>query len=220
MVGMFISFEGIDGCGKSTQIRRLAEWLRAAGQEVDLTREPGGSPGAEEIRRLVLTGDTARWSPETELLLFTAARRDHIERRIWPALARGTIVLSDRFTDTTRVYQGKTPARRAIIERLHADLIPISPDVTILLDLDPQVGWERSLARHTMSLMDPKEKEDRFEQMGLQSQVEQRQAFLALSHEFPERIVVISAAGSEDEVSDRILATLRARVPHLFTESA
>ena len=104
----FLSFEGIDGCGKSTQAKRLAGHLTAAGQEVVLTREPGGSPGAETIRQLLLTGATDKWSAETELLLFTAARRDHLERTITPALSAGKIVVCDRFADSTRVYQGVT----------------------------------------------------------------------------------------------------------------
>ena len=105
---MFISFEGIDGCGKSTQARLLAEALRAEGRAVVLTREPGGSPGAEEIRRLLVEGAGERWSAETECLLFTAARRDHLERTIRPALAAGRTVITDRFADSTRVYQGAT----------------------------------------------------------------------------------------------------------------
>ena len=100
---MFISFAGIDGSGKSTQARLLAESLRAEGHEVVLTREPGGSPGAEQIRRLLVEGRTDRWSPETELLLFTAARRDHLERTIMPALDRGARVVTDRFAESTRV---------------------------------------------------------------------------------------------------------------------
>ena len=102
--GLFISFEGIDGSGKSTQVARLADHLRAQGRDVVLTREPGGSTGAEEIRALVLQGDPDRWSAETELLLFTAARRDHLERLIRPALAEGKIVICDRFADSTRMY--------------------------------------------------------------------------------------------------------------------
>ncbi len=104
----FITFEGIDGSGKSTQSRRFAEHLRTLGEKIVLTREPGGSPGAEEIRQLVLTGDPDRWSPETEILLFTASRRDHLEKTIDPALAQGKTVISDRFADSTRVYQGAT----------------------------------------------------------------------------------------------------------------
>ena len=104
--GLFISFEGIDGSGKSTQARLLADHLRGEGREVVLTREPGGSPGAEEIRALVLQGDPDRWSAHTEILLFTAARRDHLERTILPALEAGKVVICDRFADSTRMYQG------------------------------------------------------------------------------------------------------------------
>ncbi|WP_372604245.1 dTMP kinase, partial [Actibacterium sp.] len=106
--GIFLTFEGVDGSGKSTQARALADYLRSMGREVVLTREPGGAPGAEDIRALVLQGDPDRWSAETELLLFTAARRDHLEKTIEPALAAGAVVICDRFADSTRVYQGVT----------------------------------------------------------------------------------------------------------------
>ncbi|MBP1806365.1 dTMP kinase [Rubellimicrobium aerolatum] len=146
--GLFVSFEGIDGSGKSTQARLLAETLRATGREVVLTREPGGSPGAEEIRRLVLTGDRARWSPETEILLFTAARRDHLERTIRPALERGAIVVTDRFADSTRLYQGATRGDlRAVVDHLHDLMIGTEPDLTLLIDMDPARALARSLAR-------------------------------------------------------------------------
>ncbi len=118
--GRFISFEGIDGSGKSTQARLLADRLRDAGHDVILTREPGGSAGAEEIRALVLQGDPDRWSAETEILLFTAARRDHLERTILPALNAGTTVICDRFADSTRMYQGLSRGDlRAIVDQLH-----------------------------------------------------------------------------------------------------
>ena len=108
MAGLFLTLEGIDGSGKTTQGRLLAERLRGQGREVVLTREPGGSPGAEEIRRLVLEGAADRWSAETEILLFTAARRDHVEKTIRPALDRGAVVICDRFADSTRIFQGIT----------------------------------------------------------------------------------------------------------------
>jgi dTMP kinase len=146
--GLFVSFEGVDGSGKSTQARLLAERLRAGGRDVVLTREPGGSPGAEEIRRLVLTGDRARWSPETEILLFTAARRDHLERTIRPALGRGAVVITDRFADSTRLYQGATRGDlRGLVDRLHDLLIGTEPDLTVVLDMDPRQALDRSLRR-------------------------------------------------------------------------
>lgn len=145
---MFITFEGIDGSGKSTQARLLADHLRAKGQDVVLTREPGGSPGAEEIRALVLQGDPDRWSPETEILLFTAARRDHLEKTIRPALEAGKTVICDRFADSTRVYQGVTRGDlRAKVDTLHEAMIGIEPDLTFLIDIDPKISLARSLNR-------------------------------------------------------------------------
>ncbi|MGL6211424.1 MAG: dTMP kinase, partial [Paracoccaceae bacterium] len=134
MRGRFLSFEGIDGSGKSTQARLLAEGLRALGLPVTLTREPGGSPGAEEIRRLVLEGDPDRWSPQTEALLFTAARRDHLEKTIQPALARGEVVITDRFADSTRMYQGLRGNLDAV-NSLHDLMIGTDPDLTLLIDI-------------------------------------------------------------------------------------
>ncbi len=146
--GRFISFEGIDGSGKSTQARLLASALREAGHEVVLTREPGGSPGAEEIRRLVLEGDPDRWSAETEILLFTAARRDHLEKTIQPALARGAVVITDRFADSTRMYQGISRGDLAeVVDKLHALMIGVEPDLTFLIDMDAKLALKRSLVR-------------------------------------------------------------------------
>jgi len=197
--GLFISFEGIDGSGKSTQGRRLAETLRAAGREAVLTREPGGSPGAEEIRRLVLTGDPARWSAETELLLFTAARRDHLERTIRPALEADRIVITDRFADSTRVYQGATRGDlRDTVDRLHALMIGTEPDLTFLIDMDPATALERGLARRSG--------EDRFEDMGLGFQETLRAGFLDLAAKAPERFRVIDGDRAPDEVAAEIAA--------------
>jgi dTMP kinase len=144
----FITLEGIDGSGKSTQVRALAAFLRGRGATVVETREPGGAPGAETIRRLLVEGEAWRWSPETEILLFTAARRDHLERTIRPALDRGETVISDRFADSTRVYQGVARGElRGLVDALHALAIGIEPDLTIVIDMDPKVALHRGLAR-------------------------------------------------------------------------
>lgn len=193
----FISFEGIDGSGKSTQLRRLAESLRAGGRSVVTTREPGGAPGAETIRRLLVEGEPGRWSPETETLLFTAARRDHLERTILPALDRGDTVLTDRFADSTRVYQGVARADlRGAVDALHALMISREPDLTLILDLDPETALARGLARGGP--------EDRFERLGLGFQTRLRAGFLALAAEFPDRCRVVAASGDPDAVAARI----------------
>ncbi len=201
MTGRFITFEGIDGSGKSTQAQLLANRLRAAGRDVQLTREPGGSPGAEEIRRLVLEGDPDRWSPETEILLFTASRRDHLERTICPALAAGKTVICDRFADSTRVYQGVTRGDlRETVDALHDLMIGQEPDLTFLVDIDPDVGLRRALSRHGT--------EERFEDFGVEMQVRMRAAFLELAMANPDRFRVIDGDGSADEVAARIDAVL------------
>lgn len=194
MGGYFLSFEGIDGSGKSTQARRLAAALQAAGRAALLTREPGGSPGAEEIRRLVLEGEPDRWSAETELLLFTAARRDHLEKTIRPALARGEVVITDRFADSSRIYQGMTRGDLAgTVDALHALMIGVEPDLTLLIDIDPEVGLSRAMAR--------KGTEQRFEDMGLDMQRRMRAGFLALAAAQPARFRVIDGARPEAEVA-------------------
>ncbi len=200
---MFITFEGIDGSGKSTQSRMLADSLRADGREVVATREPGGSPGAEEIRRLVLQGDPDRWSAETEILLFTAARRDHLERTIAPALAEGRIVVCDRFADSTRIYQGLTRGDlRALVDRLHALMIGREPDLTFLIDIDPGIGLARARAR--------KGHEERFEDFGLPMQERMRAGFLALAAEFPARFRVIDGNRAPETVAAEVAALTRA----------
>lgn len=197
--GVFITFEGIDGSGKSTQSRALSDRIRATGQDVVLTREPGGSPGAEAIRRLLVEGDTERWSPETEILLFTAARRDHLERTIEPALAAGKVVISDRFADSTRVYQGAARADlRADVDLLHDRMIGREPDLTFVIDMDPQAALSRGLARESG--------EDRFEDFGLGFQQQLRQGFLDLANQFPERCHVINGSGDVDDVTEAIFS--------------
>ncbi|MEO1678629.1 MAG: dTMP kinase [Pseudomonadota bacterium] len=182
--GLFISFEGIDGSGKSTQARMLHDRLVAQGEDPLLTREPGGSPGAEEIRRLLVEGDAHRWSPESEILLFTAARRDHLERRIRPALTEGRTVITDRFADSTRVYQGAARADlRGLVDRLHAEVIAVEPDLTLIIDMAPETALARGLARDSG--------EDRFEEMGLDFQHRLRDGFRALAAEAPTRVHLV-----------------------------
>ena len=195
--GKFISFEGIDGCGKSTQAKILSTELTAFGNKVLLTREPGGSEGAEEIRNLLLKGNPDRWSAETEILLFTAARRDHLERTILPALQSGTTVICDRFSDSTRVYQGVTRGDlRDLVDQLDEAMIPRQPDITFLIDLDPNIGLTRALERSNT--------EARFEEFGLEMQIKLREGFLNLANEFPKRFMVVDGNRSEAEVSQTI----------------
>ncbi|WP_417607339.1 dTMP kinase [Primorskyibacter flagellatus] len=204
--GLFVSFEGIDGSGKSTQARRLADTLTARGHEAVLTREPGGSPGAEEIRALVLQGDPDRWSAETELLLFTAARRDHLERTIRPALAAHRIVICDRFADSTRMYQGLSRGDlRAAVDQLHELMIGQEPDVTILIDMDPAAGLARAKSRQTV--------EERFEDFGVALQEDMRTGFLALAQEFPDRIRVIDGNRPEEAVARDVLDAVETCLP-------
>lgn len=194
--GRLVTLEGVDGSGKSTQARLLAEALRARSREVVLTREPGGSEGAEAIRGLLLTGEAGRWSAVTEALLFTAARRDHVERVVEPALAAGRIVVCDRFVDSTRVYQGASGRGdlRGLVDRLHAEAVGREPDLTLILDVDP----EAALARTGGAEM-------RFEAMGLDFQRRLRAGFLALAAEFPDRCVVIDASGPPEAVAGRLM---------------
>lgn len=195
--GTFITFEGIDGSGKSTQTKRLARHLESLGHEVILTREPGGSVGAEEIRSLVLEGDPDRWSAETELLLFTAARRDHLERTIYPALDAGKIVICDRFADSTRMYQGLSRGDlREKVDKLHKLMIGTEPDLTILIDMDPAVGLARAKGRQTA--------EERFEDFGQELQIKMRHGFLDLAQQYKTRFRLIDGNRNMDEVAKDI----------------
>ena len=195
--GMFLTFEGIDGSGKSTQARLLAEYMRREGREVVLTREPGGSDGAEEIRNLVLQGDPDRWSAETEILLFTAARRDHLERTIEPALTAGKVVICDRFADSTRMYQGLSRGDlRRLVDQLHSLMIGREPDLTLLIDMDPEMGLSRARGRQGV--------EERFEDFGLELQQQMRTGFLALAQEFSDRIQVVDGNRDMDSVAQDV----------------
>lgn len=199
MTGTFITFEGIDGSGKSTQARLLAETLTAKGYDVVHTREPGGSPGAEQIRALVLEGDPDRWSAQTELLLFTAARRDHLERVIRPALAAGKVVISDRFADSSRIYQGgRSGDLRAMVDALHALMIGQEPDLTYIIDMQPDTGLARAKGRGGT--------EERFEDFGTELQVKMRAGFLDLAQEYATRCVVVDGGRAIDDVALEVAA--------------
>mgnify|MGYP001254093912 CR=1 FL=1 len=204
--GYFITFEGGEGAGKSTQIRRLAERLRAAGREVVLTREPGGSPGAEQIRNLLLNGEVDRWSPLTEALLMNAARRDHLERVIAPALARGAVVLSDRFADSTRAYQGAGGAvDPTAIAQLEAMVVGGQrPDLTLIFDLPVEEGLRRALSRNGG--------EERFEAKGAAFHERLRAAYLAIARGEPDRCVLIDAATPPDAAEAAVWAAVAPRL--------
>ena len=164
-----------------------------------LTREPGGSPGAEAIRQLLLTGATDKWSAETELLLFTAARRDHLERTITPALSAGKMVICDRFADSTRVYQGATRGDlRGKVDQLHSAMIGREPDLTLIIDVDPEIALTRGLARNSG--------EDRFEDFGLPFQQHLRAGFLALAAQYPQRCRIIDGNRSPEAIFTDVLA--------------
>ncbi|MDR7229691.1 dTMP kinase [Caulobacter sp. BE264] len=203
--GFFISFEGGEGAGKSTQIRRLADRLSAAGHDVIVTREPGGSPGAEAIRDLLVNGAADRWSPVTESLLMYAARRDHVERVIRPALARGAVVLCDRYADSTRAYQGAggdAPASliAALEEHVLGGTIPV---LTLILDLPAQVGLQRAEARGGAA---------RFESKGLAFHERLRAGYLEIARQEPERCVVINADAELDAVTAAITDVVAQRL--------
>jgi dTMP kinase len=185
--GLFITLEGGEGAGKSTLVKGLAARLANLGRGVVVTREPGGTIGAESIRNLLVTGDAARWTPLSELCLFYAAREDHLERLVRPALARGEIVICDRFADSTRAYQGQAGGTgRAAVETLDALIVcDTQPDVTLILDIDPAIVLSRAAARRG--------KEDRFEGKAMAFHTALRAAYLDIASENPHRCLVLDA---------------------------
>lgn len=200
--GKFITFEGGDGTGKSTQIAHLNAHLNEKGIQTVTTREPGGSPGAEEIRELLLTGDPGRWDEMSEALLFSAARRNHVEALIKPAMEAGNWVLCDRFFDSTMAYQGIAGGMgRDLIQNLNQKAIgDFDPDLTLVLDMPYEEGLKRSNAR-TEEDVDP---EDRFERKGEEFHAKLRLAFLEIAALNPDRCSIIDATGNEEEVAERV----------------
>jgi dTMP kinase len=204
--GLFITFEGGEGGGKSTQARLLAERLRALGHDLVQTREPGGSPGAEALRGLLLEGAADRWSPLSETLLMYAARRDHLERTILPALAAGKTVLCDRFYDSTRAYQGAAGGVDAkVIADLEAAVVGENrPDLTLIFDLPVETGLSRAAGRGAA--------EARFESKGTAFHQRLRDAFLAIAAREPDRCVLIDADRPVEAVAEAVWAAVSARL--------
>jgi dTMP kinase len=192
--GRFITLEGGEGAGKSTQIARLVDGLRKRGREVLTTREPGGSPGAEMIRKLLVEGPAERWDGTTEALLHFAARRDHLRRTVWPAIERGVWVVSDRFTDSTRAYQGYGYGLDTIIlDRLYQIAVgAFSPDLTVILDLPVEAGLARANARRGT--------ETRYENLPRDFHERVRKGFLEIAHAEPKRCAVVDATQDIDSV--------------------
>jgi dTMP kinase len=198
----FIVLEGVDGAGKGVQSRMLCAAMEASGIDVTLTREPGGSPGAEQIRSLIVEGDVDRWDDMTELLLIYAARRSHIVQTIKPALDSGAWVISDRFADSSRAFQGVAGnLGLEVVENIHKEVVgDFAPDLTLILDLDPTISLERADARGG--------NEDRFEQKGLAYQEQVREGFRTLADSTPESRVLVDASGSIEAVSNKIITTV------------
>ncbi len=196
--GRFITLEGGEGTGKSTQIARLKARLEGRGRKVLTTREPGGSPGAEMIRKLLVEGPAERWDGPTEALLLFAARRDHLRSTVWPALGQGLWVISDRFADSTTAYQGFGHGMdRAMLERLYDLAVgQFRPDLTLILDLPAEAGLARAAARRGSEM--------RFESLGRNFHERVRAGFLEIAKLAPERCVVVDASGTVDEVAASI----------------
>ena len=206
MTGRFITFEGGEGVGKSTQMHLLAERLSADGRDVLQTREPGGTPGAEAVRHVVLGGFAKRFGVEVEAALFAAARRDNVEQIIRPALRAGRTVLCDRYMDSSRVYQGAVGGADEVL--MHAFEAAATegarPDLTLIFDLPAEEALERMRARQGAGA------DDRYEREGLEAHRRRREAFLAIARADPDRCVVIDARGEPERIAERVAAATQA----------
>lgn len=204
--GRFITLEGGEGAGKSTQIRLLDEALRADGRQVVTTREPGGSAGAEAIRNLLVNGDVGRWLPVSEALLLSAARYDHVQRTILPAIEQGQWVLCDRFADSTTAYQGDGHGLdRGLLAQLRDIAVGSTrPDLTLILDIDPTIGLARAASRNGG--------EDRYEQMKLDFHRRLREGYLAIAAAEPERCVIVDASQAIDALQAAIRQAVHDRL--------
>lgn len=211
--GLFVTFEGGEGAGKSTQIRLLAEALRSRGLTVLMTREPGGSRGAEAVRHVLLSGSAEAYGIRMEAILFAAARSDHVEQVIRPALEAGTVVLCDRFMDSSRVYQGITGnLEQPFIEALERVAIHgVVPDCTIIFDLPAAIGLER--ARKRSADVDTSSEPDRFEKEELETHEKRREAFLDIAEREPLRCRVVDATLTPEAIAAQVLAIVEPLLP-------
>ena len=200
MKGLFISFEGIDGCGKSTQINLLSKYFTEQKKPFVKTEEPGGTEGSNEIRKMLLKENNFQWSVETETLLFMAARNDHVEKVIKPAIKENKIVLCDRFMDSTLVYQGMRSSKAKTLSLSLFKLIAINPDITFLIDMDPEIALNRALSRKT--------DEDRFENYGIKFQYELRKNFLDIASNHNERIKIINGDQHPETIASQIIENI------------
>ncbi len=207
--GIFITLEGGEGTGKSTQIGLLQKALSAAGVDVLTTREPGGTPQAERIRNILLQRDSGTFDPMTEALLLFAARREHLVQKIWPALERGQWVISDRFADSTRAFQGYGMGLdMQVIEDLYRMIAgDFQPDLTFILDIDPERGLQRSIKRQAETAVT----EDRYERMGLAFHQRLRNGFHEIAKQFSDRCIIVDAAQDVETIHRQIMGDIKAR---------
>ncbi len=210
MTGYFITFEGGEGAGKSTQMAMLAASLSASGHDVVMTREPGGSPGAEAVRHVILSGLAEPYGPVLEAILFATSRNDHVEQVIRPAVAAGKIVISDRFADSSRVYQGMSGALDYdFVEQLQQLAIDgMVPDLTIIMDIDPTLGLKRAAIRRAGPA-------DRFEKETVAMHQKRREGFLTIAEREPNRCVVIDATQDQAKIASDILALVNLRLANV-----
>ncbi|HRI77617.1 MAG TPA: dTMP kinase [Alphaproteobacteria bacterium] len=205
--GVFITLEGGDGTGKSTQIRLLAAALAAAGIDAVTTREPGGTPQAERIRNLLLQRDSGNFDPLTEAMLMFSARREHLVNKIWPSMEAGQWVISDRFADSTRAFQGYGMGLdAALIEKLYTLVAgDFQPDLTLIFDIEPEAGLARSMKHMSQTANVTESTEDRYERMGLAFHTRLREGFLSIAKQNPQRCVVVDAAADIQSVHRHVL---------------